>query len=359
MEENQEYMQQEALSSENAPYQPASGQPVPEPAPDIRTARRRFSRAGLSMFFVAVFSVALVVAFALILRVVRAALPVIDPYVQSILNFVPMYGIAIPLGLLVMGRFSPDSSQPERLGAGRFWKLMLMCFPLAYLGNFLGSLLAAILSGGRAVDPVGMLVDEMNLFEGIFVVLIGPLIEELFFRKALIDRLSRYGEKLAILFSSVCFALFHQNVYQFFYTLGFGLILAYVYTRTRRLRYSYAMHAIFNFLGGIVPYFVMSRMDDELIDALDSMDLSVLTPELLERSLPSLAVFGVYALMIVVLFIAGALMLILGRRQFVFRAADEELPPREGRRAAFANVGFILAAACCVVLALINLYSFA
>ena len=63
------------------------------------------------------------------------------------------------------------------------------------------------------------------------------------------------------------------------------------------------MHAIFNFVGGIIPYFVMQGMDDSLLEALDSMNLSALTLELLQKSLPSLAIFGLYAILIVVLFV--------------------------------------------------------
>ena len=54
----------------------------------------------------------------------------------------------------------------------------------------------------------------------------------------------RYGEKTAIVFSALAFALFHMNLFQFFYAFGLGLIFGYVYTRTSRLRYSVLMHML-------------------------------------------------------------------------------------------------------------------
>ena len=71
-----------------------------------------------------------------------------------------------------------------------------------------------------------------------------PLIlEEFIFRKMVIDRIWQYGEKIAVVTSALIFALFHINLFQFFYALGIGLIFAYVYLRTGKLRYTIIMHA--------------------------------------------------------------------------------------------------------------------
>ena len=48
------------------------------------------------------------------------------------------------------------------------------------------------------------------------------------FRKLIIDRMSIYGDKLAIIVSSIAFGLFHGNFYQIFYATLIGFILGYV-----------------------------------------------------------------------------------------------------------------------------------
>lgn len=58
------------------------------------------------------------------------------------------------------------------------------------------------------------------------MVVMAPICEEILFRKILIDRIRLYGDKAAILVSSVVFGLSHGNFYQFFYAFGIGLVLA-------------------------------------------------------------------------------------------------------------------------------------
>lgn len=85
------------------------------------------------------------------------------------------------------------------------------------------------------------------------VVILAPIAEEFLFRKLLMDRTRRYGDTVAILISAVFFALFHGNLYQFFYALLLGLLLGYLYARTGRLRWSIALHMVINFIGSIIP----------------------------------------------------------------------------------------------------------
>ena len=44
--------------------------------------------------------------------------------------------------------------------------------------------------------------------------ILAQVVEELIFRKLLIDRLHNYGEKAVIIFTAICFGLFHGNLTQ-------------------------------------------------------------------------------------------------------------------------------------------------
>lgn len=102
---------------------------------------------------------------------------------------------------------------------------------------------------------------QTNIWNVVFLVIVGPIFEEWLFRKQLIDHTRKYGEKTAILLSGLAFGLFHMNLFQFFYAFLLGLMFGYVYTRTSKLRYSTAMHMIINFNGGVLAPWVLTRVD--------------------------------------------------------------------------------------------------
>lgn len=124
-----------------------------------------------------------------------------------------------------------------------------------------------------------------------------------------------------MVFSALAFGLFHMNFYQFFYAFGVGLILAYVYLRTRSLRYPVLIHMIINFLGSAVPLFMISH----------GLEVYLLAADL------GLAV-------------AGLVVAIVYRKRFSLSPAPCELP-REGRaKTVYGNAGFLLFALFCGVM---------
>lgn len=116
-----------------------------------------------------------------------------------------------------------------------------------FLGNMIGNILSAGATDGQATNRINdVILGSDWRVNALFIGLLAPVCEEWIFRKEIISRLRRYGEKTAIMFSALAFALFHMNVFQFFYAFGLGLMFGYVYTRTSRLRYSVAMHMLIN-----------------------------------------------------------------------------------------------------------------
>ena len=64
-------------------------------------------------------------------------------------------------------------------------------------------------------------------------VILSPIIEEILFRKILIDKIKLYGDKVAILVSAVTFGVYHGNLSQVFYATALGAIFAYVTLKTK------------------------------------------------------------------------------------------------------------------------------
>jgi membrane protease YdiL (CAAX protease family) len=82
---------------------------------------------------------------------------------------------------------------------------------------------------------------------GLLVCISAPIVEELLFRGLLYSWLrQRCGVILGIIGSSLMFALVHVDFQRFIYYVGLGAVLAIVYERTRSLRVTTMMHALWN-----------------------------------------------------------------------------------------------------------------
>ena len=103
-------------------------------------------------------------------------------------------------------------------------------------------------SYGQAMDglytPVGFL----------YVVLIGPIFEELIFRGAVMGVLKRFGNNFAILFSALLFGFYHALILQIPFAFVLGLLLGYVASRWS-LRAAIALHIAVNGLSVVASVF--------------------------------------------------------------------------------------------------------
>ena len=270
----------------------------------------------------------------------------------------PLYLVAMPFAVLIMGKSSVIETRKFDMKPGQFFKLLVMCFPLMYVGSLIGNMLASLLSGGNASNSVSDLAMQFNVWNVVFLVILGPLFEEWIFRKELISRTRKYGEKTAIVFSALFFALVHMNLFQFFYAFALGLMFGYVYVRTSKLRYSVAMHMIVNFMGGVVAPWVVTNIDiDSLMNVLTSAENGDGTAMMqwMGQNATGMMIFGIYMLLYCGLIIAGVVLLIRERKNFVFYTAPEELPRGVRTSTAILNVGVITYIVVTVIITAINL----
>lgn len=175
-----------------------------------------------------------------------------------IISLVIMYGIGFPVFWLIVNRIpSWFKEEQKTIKPGILIVVFIVCLGAAYIGNIIGTvmmLFGNLYLGIQSLNPVTDTFLNMTS-EVMFwtTVIAAPIMEELMFRKILIDRLIPMGQKQAVLFSGLAFALFHGNFYQFFYAFGLGMIFAYLYSYTGKLRYSVLLHMGINFVGGILP----------------------------------------------------------------------------------------------------------
>lgn len=320
----------------------------------ILLAKKDFSRMGFALLVIGVVTTILQVLLALLWNGVLYDTPLGELEIMRwILTTAPMYLVAMPVGLLLMKKIPAESMPAQKLGAKHFWILMLVCMPIMYTGNIIGTKLSEVLSGGNAENALLDYVMGNPLYSFLFTVLLAPLIEEFIFRKQIIDRVGRYGEKTAVVFSALTFGLFHANLFQFFYAFGLGLLFAYVYTRTRMLRYSVFMHMIINFIGSVIAPILMGNMD---MDTLTAMENGTATPEQIMALTPALAVLTIYSLLLITTVVVGLVFLLKNWGKHQFSPAACELPPEVAGKTVYRNAGMLLFIVFCLIMMVLALF---
>lgn len=86
----------------------------------------------------------------------------------------------------------------------------------------------------------------------VYIALVPAIFEELLFRKVMLDGAKRFGVAFAIIFTSVMFGLFHQNLQQILGTGLIGLVLAYVTIKTGDIKTSIALHFTNNLFAALL-----------------------------------------------------------------------------------------------------------
>ena len=84
----------------------------------------------------------------------------------------------------------------------------------------------------------------------LYIIIVGPIFEELVFRGAIMGSLRKYGDNFAILLSSLFFGFFHAVLFQIPFAFLVGLLLGYAAARWS-LRASIALHIVINGLSAL------------------------------------------------------------------------------------------------------------
>ncbi|MBW3080252.1 CPBP family intramembrane glutamic endopeptidase [Bifidobacterium saguinibicoloris] len=284
----------------------------------------------------------------------------LDPYfpngapvwVTLAVSGVPLYCVAMPLSMLVFARVPVLKVRQFPLDVRRFLTMLAVCFPIMMAGNLIGSGLSKIISGGTATNRINDLIANGDIWvNALFMVLIAPFFEEWMFRRQLIDRTRRYGERTSIALSAFAFALFHMNLFQFFYAFGIGLVFGYVYMRTGRLRYSVAMHMILNANGALVAPLVMSLAGDQTSRIAEG---TMTEQEMMAAAQANPGIIGVllYSFVLMAVAVGGVVLLARNWRAIEFYDPPERLPGWQGVRIAFLNPAMIVYTVLTIVLGL-------
>ncbi len=209
-------------------------------------------------------------------------------------------------------------------------KIFLMMYSISSVINSIGMTITKTSPAGgeTQIDLINKMQSSKLLMGILIPVVIGPVVEELIFRKFMLDRTRNYGEKTAIVFSALCFGLFHGNLTQFLYAACAGLFLGYVYCKTGKVLYTMIMHMLLNGFSTLIVIalpFIEGGHEEGIITA----------------------VFLLIGLLIIssVMFIAGIILLIrwIKHKSFVLDDSMPEcIPQNEVFKTVYLNPGVIL-----------------
>lgn len=180
-------------------------------------------------------------------------------YVLVIVSF---YLIGAPCFYLIVKKLpKAEIKEKKMLHPLQFLGFLVASYAAMYIFNIIGVIINYVLgliTGNMNLNPLNSVIGGLDLFPTIVVACIcAPIVEEIVFRKILLDRVRAYGDMTAILVSGLCFGLYHGNIAQFLYATALGSIFAYVVIKTGNIKNSILMHICVNLLGAaILPQLV-------------------------------------------------------------------------------------------------------
>lgn len=231
-------------------------------APPEIPPKKILSRTGWALFFMALAALG---SQLLIARLVYNYLPDIysSNWFAIALSALSTAGIGYPIFIAVVHKL-PETPQREIkvLSIGQLLGLFFVCIAFMYIANFITTTILFGISLAKKqeiVNPVEVMINNSNMYLNIaYVALIGPIMEEIVFRKYLLNKLRWFGDLPAILITAVAFGLFHMNLNQFLYAATLGAVFAYIALRTNTIRYTIILHMMINAIGIVAAQIALS-----------------------------------------------------------------------------------------------------
>ena len=129
---------------------------------------------------------------------------------------------------------------------------------LAVTGIFTADFIVRII-GDSNFESINYDYDSLSLSLQILTactsIFLSPVVEEIIFRGFMYRYLSDINKPVALILSSLIFALTHGTLVHLYIAFIGGLILACVYEKTRRLRFAIIMHMLYNLLATVLSFF--------------------------------------------------------------------------------------------------------
>lgn len=184
--------------------------------------------------------------------------------------------VAFIIGAIIIWQLLKDNLRKERedhpLPLKDFVIWTISGVFLAYAGQMFGNLIEMQLLGikpGSENTELIVKLTQMNFLFLLLPAILGPLIEELVFRKVIFGSLRRrMNIHVAATISALIFAFFHLDFDHLLIYFVMGLVFTFLYVKTNRIIVPIVVHMIMNTLAVIVQSLIdpeeLERMLEEV-----------------------------------------------------------------------------------------------
>lgn len=268
--------------------------------------------------------------------------------VYFLVSMLPMYIIAYPLIFLLFKKVPVQmSGEKKKMRVSHFVLAFLICYAGMYLCNIFGNIITFIIGiikqnpvDNVMVDLIGSIHPAVNF---LIVVICAPIMEELLFRKMIVDRTAHYGEGVTIVFSGLLFGLFHGNLVQFAYAFFVGAFFAFIYIRTKNIKYTILLHMLINFFGSFVSSIVLELSGyGNVMEATTSGASEAELMAVMMENIVGIMFFFLYALCLFGFVIAGVIIFFVNLKKFRLQAGELVIAKGQRFKTVILNVGVIL-----------------
>ena len=289
--------------------------------------KKVFNRIGLAIFVSMILVNIVQVIFFGIIRAVNQEL-LSAPWINYAAIAISFYLIGFPVFYLMIKNLPEEEKRESKtLGVFEVIKICFMSYSIVYIVNFLTNILMmliAVIKGSEVTNPLVNMLEGSNwIWSLIFAGILSPIIEEMMFRGVMLNKLRRYGDKVAIITTAILFGLFHANFSQFFYAVALGMIFAYVALKTGTIKYSIILHIVVNIMGGVI---LPAAIGDG----------------------SNIVVAGCVGLVLLAIVIIGLVLLIKNRKNISLLDGEIKLEKGTAFKTIWVNVGMILYVVICL-----------
>ena len=166
------------------------------------------------------------------------------------------YTVGLAGFYLITGKMEKIQPKPEqKVTASLLIKGLIVQMGIAIPVIIIINILITLMGGTVTNSMTAALFGENWIFYAVLLLLFNPIMEEVLFRKLVLDRLLVLGECQAIVISAVLFSIPHvmsQGIPQMVGTCIIALVWGYIRVKTGKLWPCVILHSCFNLISGYI-----------------------------------------------------------------------------------------------------------
>ncbi len=177
-------------------------------------------------------------------------LPNISPN-QNVIAVSIIFAVSFVLPILILKGYSDVSikANNNKDKKSNIVSWVLMALPVMYMTTFFVQLLMDKMNINPTMLESALIFDKSIIGYILFFVeiaILPAILEELLFRKVMLDRAKKYGTIFAIVFTSIMFGFIHMNIPQALNAIFIGIVFSYITIKTGTILPAMILHFINN-----------------------------------------------------------------------------------------------------------------